>query len=74
MLSKVGNVLAKGLKTAGHVLVGSTLYGLQTAVTNYHPTDPMVALLWGSIGVSVWSAASAAILRWAQFDPSKLGK
>jgi hypothetical protein len=76
-VSKFGNILAKGLKVGAHVIVGSVGAGLGMVALHWAPpaTWPPIAIAaWYGAGASIVGGASAAITRWAQFDPTKLGK
>ena len=76
-MSKIGNILAKGAKVGAHVIVGSIGFGLGAVALHWAPpatAHPLLQAAWWGIGSSVVGGASAALIRWAQFDPSKLGK
>ncbi len=74
---KLGNILAKGLKVGAHVIVGSVGFGLGAVALHWAPpvtASPLLQAAWWGAGASIVGGTSAALLRWAQFDPSKLGK
>jgi hypothetical protein len=76
-MTKVGNILAKGATVAAHVLVGSIGFGFAAISLHWTPppsTNPLLQTAWFGIGASLLGGASAALMRWAKFDPSKLGK
>lgn len=76
-MSKLGNILAKGLKVGAHVIVGSVGAGLGMVALHWTPPGtwpPIAQAAWYGAGASIVGGASAAIIRWAQFDPTKLGK
>jgi hypothetical protein len=72
-MGKFLNGATKGLKIACHVALGSLAYGLGTGITNFHPVGTL-GLIWNAVGVSLSAGAVAALFRWAQYDPSKVGK
>jgi len=76
-MSKIGNILAKGLKVGAHVIVGSVGAGLGMIALHWIPpaTWPPIAIaVWYGAGAAIVGGASASLIRLAQFDPSKLGK
>lgn len=76
-MTKIGNILAKGATVAAHVIVGSVGFGLGAIAFHWSPpatANPLLTAAWVGVGASLVGGASAALLRWAKFDPSKLGK
>jgi len=76
-MSKLGNILAKGLVVGAHVIVGSVGAGVGMVALHWTPPanwPPIAIAAWYGAGASIVGGASAALLRWAKFDPSLLGK
>ena len=74
-MGKLLNSVAKGLKIASHVAVGCLIYGGVTAASNFHPNPTTIpGLIWYSVGISLSTALFSGGMRWAQYDPSKVGK
>jgi len=76
-MSKIGNILLKGLTVGAHVIVGSVGFGVGAIALHWAPPaswPPIAQAAWYGAGASVVGGASAALVRWAKFDPSKLGK
>jgi len=74
-MGKALNVFAKGLKIAGHVALGSLAYGLSASAANWHPNPATpVGFIWNTVGITVATGAIAAMFRFAQYDPAKVGK